>query len=84
MLTPSFVIAKQLRAGAYRIQSLVVRGSWSGVSTVPNCSPSKFHSRSLLSGEALEQDLGVAVDAQVLNRLGILRRSRRILPGSGL
>lgn len=27
--------------------------------------------RSLLAGEALEEDLGVAVDAQVVDRLGV-------------
>lgn len=42
------------------------------------------HSRSLLSGKALEQDLGVAVDAEVLDRLRILRGAGRILPGGGL
>ena len=70
--------------GAYRIQSLVVRGSclfFSPAQPVRHCSP---HSRSLLSGEALEQDLGVAIDAEVLDRLRILRGAGRILPGGGL
>lgn len=30
-----------------------------------------FHIRSLLSGETLEDDLGVGVDLQVLDRLGV-------------
>jgi hypothetical protein len=70
--------------GAYRIQSPVVRGSCSCISISFPCRIFHSHSRSLLSSEALEQDLGVAVDAKVLNRLGILRGSGRILPGSGL
>lgn len=70
--------------GAYRIQSPVVRGSCSCISISFPCRVFHSHSRSLLSSEALEQDLGVAVDAKVLNRLGILRGSGRILPGSGL
>lgn len=44
----------------------------------------QLHSRSLLSSEALEQHLGVAVDAQVLDGLGILRGAGRILPGRRL
>lgn len=32
------------------------------------------YSRSLLSGESLVDDLGVAVDAQVVDGLGVLRR----------
>lgn len=44
----------------------------------------RVHSRALLSSEALEQHLCVAVDAEVLDGLGILRRACRILPGSGL
>lgn len=39
-----------------------------------------WHVRSLLSGEALEDDLGVAVDAQVLNGLGV--RGRRAAVGA--
>lgn len=69
---------------AYRIQWLVVRGSWSCISPSSNHVLLQSHSRSLLSREALEQDLGIAVDAKVLNRLGVLRGSGRILPGSGL
>jgi hypothetical protein len=42
------------------------------------------HSRALLSSEALEQHLCVAIDTEVLNGLGILRRACRILPGGGL
>jgi hypothetical protein len=43
-----------------------------------------MHSRSLLAGEALEQHLGVSVDAQVLDCLGVRRRARRIsLPRGG-
>lgn len=36
---------------------------------------SRYHKnvRSLLSGEALEDDLGLAVDAQVVDRLGVRR-----------
>jgi hypothetical protein len=40
--------------------------------------------RSLLAGEALEEDLCVAVDAQVLDGLGVLGRAGRVLPGRGL
>jgi hypothetical protein len=40
--------------------------------------------RSLLASEALEQDLCVAVDAQVLDGLGVLGRAGRVLPGRGL
>lgn len=43
-----------------------------------------FDSRSLLAGEALEQDFGVAVDAQVLDGLCILRRAGRIVPAGRL
>lgn len=39
---------------------------------------------SLLSSETLEENLCVAIDAKVLNRLGILRGSGRILPGCSL
>lgn len=46
--------------------------------------PVNFDSRALLSSEALEEHLRVAVDAEVLNGLGVLRRACRILPGSGL
>ena len=70
--------------GAYRIQSLVVRGSCSRISTPSHYRLFQSHSRSLLSSETLEQNLGVAVDTKVLNRLGVLRGSGRILPGSGL
>lgn len=35
--------------------------------------------RSLLSGEALEDDLGLAVDAQVLDRLGVRRAGRAVV-----
>lgn len=45
---------------------------------------SEIHSRALLSREALEQHLGVAVDAEVLDGLGVLRGARRILPGRSL
>lgn len=48
-----------------------------------NCKRPRRHVRSLLSSKALEQHLGVAVDAEVLDRLRILRRARRILPGRG-
>ena len=40
-------------------------------------------SRSLLSREALEEHFGVAVDAEVLDSLGILRRTCCVLPGRG-
>lgn len=36
------------------------------------------HVRSLLAGEALEDDLGVVVDAQVLNRLAVGTRGRAV------
>lgn len=48
-----------------------------GVETIQKsvpCSPTSLfqrHSRSLLSGEALEEHLRVGVDAQVLNRLRV-------------
>jgi hypothetical protein len=72
-------------AGAYHIQWPAGRGTCPSVS---HCAPSYalpvLHSRSLLSREALEQHLGVAVDAQVLDRLGVRRRAGRIsLPRGG-
>jgi hypothetical protein len=60
------------------------------VETIPTLTPRpiihffQFLSPSLLSGEALEQHLGVAVDAEVLDRLCVLRRACRILPGRRL
>jgi hypothetical protein len=48
------------------------------------CSVVNVHSRALLSSEALEQHLCVAVDAEVLDGLSVLQRACRILPGSGL
>lgn len=51
----------------------------------PCLSPSSGpHSRSLLAGETLEQHLGVAVDAEVLDGLGVLRRAGCVGPGRGL
>ena len=72
-------------AGAYHIRWPAGRGTCQSVS---HCTPSYtvavLHSRSLLSREALEQHLGVAVDAQVLDRLGVRRRAGRIsLPRGG-
>jgi DNA-directed RNA polymerase subunit N (RpoN/RPB10) len=47
------------------------------------CGAVIVHSRALLSSEALEKHLCVAVDAEVLDGLGVLRRACRILSGSG-
>lgn len=69
---------------AYRIQLPAVRGSYPLVSVTLYFSFFCSHSRSLLSSETLEENLCVAVDAKVLNRLGVLRGSGRILPGCGL
>jgi hypothetical protein len=69
---PPHSIVSAVSLGAYRIQSLVVRGSCSCISTSCNYRRLRLHSRSLLSSEALEEDPGVAVDAKVLNRLGVL------------
>jgi hypothetical protein len=70
--------------GAYRIRWLVLRENCAYISTLPIADMFCLHSRSLLASEALEQHLGVAVDAEVLDRLGILRGASRILPGRGL
>lgn len=50
----------------------------------PSLSFIDCHSRSLFSSEALEDHLGVAVDAEVLDGFGVWRRARRIaLPRRG-
>lgn len=61
-----------------------MRGSYFAVNNPSQPQVTCIHSRSLLSRETLEQHLGVAVDAEVLDRLRVLRRARRILPGRGL
>lgn len=67
---------------AYRIRLPAGRGSCcASAAWVPLCARRGIHSRPLLAGEALEEHLCVAVDAQVLDRLGVLRGARRILPG---
>lgn len=81
-----------IRMVAYRTRWPAVRGSCRRVSTPPVSAAAAaarsrrgaLHSRSLLAGEALEQHLGVAVDAQVLDGLGVLRRARCVRPGRGL
>lgn len=67
-------------SGAYRTRWLVVRGSCTKSAIVLSLMLC-LHSRSLLSSEALEQHLCVAVDAQVLDGLGILGRTCCVLPG---
>jgi hypothetical protein len=55
--------------------------------SIPLClftDPGHVHSRALLSSEALEEHFCVAIDAEVLDGLGILRRTCRILPCSRL
>lgn len=80
-----------IRMVAYRTRWPAVRGSCRRISTAPvsvaaaaRSRRGALHSRSLLAGEALEQHLGVAVDAQVLDGLGVLRRARCVRPGRGL
>jgi hypothetical protein len=73
-----------VRMGAYRTRSPAARGNWRCVSMLHLRRPGRARLRSLLSSEALEQDLCVAVDAQVLDGLGVLRRAGRVLPGRSL
>lgn len=73
-----------LGGGAYRTRWSAGRGNCQIVSAChpPLASPS--HSRSLLSGETLEQHLCVAVDAEVLDGLAVRGRACRIrLPRRG-
>lgn len=92
----SLVAARRLccaiRRVAYRTRWPAVRGSCCRISAAlasvaaaaARSRRGALHSRSLLAGEALEQHLGVAVDAQVLDGLGVLRRARCVRPGRGL
>jgi hypothetical protein len=71
-------------AGAYRIQSPAGHGTYISLSVLqPLVNIYRAHSRSLSSCEALEEHFCVAVDAQVLDRVRIRGRARRILACRG-
>lgn len=79
------VDATQLFVWAHTVLDRLLRVEASTRSATPSpATSSRLHSRSLLAGEPLEQHLGVAVDAEILDGLGVLRRAGCVLPCRGL
>lgn len=86
-----FVAHQHIEAISYRTQWLARRGNCAYLQVSMSLAPPtrdgsparqplfKRDVRSLLSGEALEDDLGLAVDAQVLDRLGVRRAGRAVV-----
>lgn len=93
-----FSIVSSQGARAYRIRWPVGRGSYSRQHGDTGDTGAGQDVRSLLAGEALEDDLGVAIDAQVVDGLRVRgagravgatgdvaqRRRRHGVPGNGL
>jgi len=81
---PLRVHAGQLFVWAHTVLDRLLRVEAAAALALDLFFPEFYNSRSLLSSEALEQHLGVAVDAEVLDRLSVLRRAGSVGPGRGL